>query len=146
MIAGDVWAGWDWVSGGGVLTKLQLGPPEYAAVVTMFSLGLVLLNINWVRQLLASERLGSLSDEVTDIIASMEQDSYYGLAMSTETKRKASTLAEKLNRLGVESPAIIPEAWDHWLPRIGALVDTKKLREARKLRPFPRKEGDPPES
>ena len=67
MLEGDVWAIAGWMFGISI-GKYSFGIPEYAALITLFTGGIVAINIAFLRSLRKKERFYKLHPRILEVI------------------------------------------------------------------------------
>ena len=118
----------------------RLGAPEYAALLTIFTGGLVGVNWKWIRRIPPSVRFGDLAEKATDALLSLQLN-FHGPREGVRTNSPRShvlTMIEKLDKLDVPHPAADDLVeWLRWLPQLIAWVKTKNLKVARRCQANP---------
>ena len=122
---GEVWALASWFWGGGLKLLEELGPPEYAALTSMF--GAVFLYSSWAmaQPLRPSRRLESMIDEMTTARRSVERHIAYdrlngrlnrrgrqesrSQPLSGYVEEEVRKIARALDELKISHPPVIGE-------------------------------------
>ena len=140
-VAEIVWAIYSWITDSGFVGIIDIGPPEYAAFVTIGVLALSYFGWANFRRLWPSVRLAELYDEIVaewegtqcDLTADSEAVLTPRRTMF-ECKHQRSALKDKLNRLGIDSPGAFEHGdWIHFSSELATLAKTRNIKAARKL-------------
>ena len=132
MLSADVWALFGWVDPRGLIGSFNLGPPEYAALVTFFTGALLALNITLIWRQLPHEKFLLIAEEISYVmqlvVSADEQEK-----PRPHLESKLRELSFNLDKLGVvQHPDILDiVGWYEWLPTLLAMAKTKRLRAAR---------------
>ena len=112
----------------------KLGPPEYAAMVTIFTLLIIVINWNFYQSLRPSTKFGKLESVIHVHRVHCEDWVYEGIKY-TELLEQRKSLIMFLNNLGINSPELNDpeETWISYLSELRPLSIHKKIRDARKI-------------
>ena len=130
FVAGDIWAVISWIWGNGVSFLEQIGPPEYAFLMTLFTGALLIVNAPWINALRPSTRLRVLEPDILRALHLSEQ--LAPISSGRETAAEYETLRRSLLRLDIRMP---PEhrAWADILVRLLVCARHGQILEARRL-------------
>ena len=133
--AGDVWslATWMWESRLRILE--QIGPPEYAALITLFTGGLIAINYSWINRLRPSVRLSGLTNEIQEVLIQAHPPAGgSSVANQAVARVNRAALAKKLKRLGIWTPSVsYNPAWPAYLEELLLHAKLGRIRDAREL-------------
>ena len=129
----------DWKFDGSLLANmLGIAPYAQSIFVPLAIVGFFFLmyhNIVWFSKRTKRYRFYELRPCVDKIISSKREERHTNMAI----------FAKELERFKVKSPTITDtRTWTFWLPHMAALIQTKSLKEARKLDPAKLVEEMPP--
>ena len=112
---------------------LNLGPPEYAALATLFTGLLIALNWAWIDSMRPKTRFHLLIPEIDRVMEKIDTD---GEAPTTSLVKSKEfvLLLSKLDDLGITIYPNDLNAAVATLPMLGAMAETKDLKSARTLR------------
>ena len=140
FFAGDVWALSGWVLGGGVTMDLALGPPEYAALITVFTGAMVAVNYELIQSVRPAVKFGDVNPEIEECL---EYITIRIDTISPTTVRKLTQLQTTLKPFNLTTPAIQPgdprcvESWFYYLLKLEGCARFRDLKGARELVPPP---------
>ena len=132
MLTGDVWAIVGWVFGISI-GEYSFGIPEYAALITFFTGGIVAINIVFLRSLRKKERFYNLHPKILEVIEGYDFHKE-GEKTPDALYAKGAALAEELRRLKIpfpNPPRNRQRSWWAWLPHLYGFSFTKNLERAR---------------
>ena len=126
FFSGDVYASVRWLQPAGLTMNLELGAPEYAALITLFTGGIVGINWAWIHnwRLREVRRFRSLAPDL------------YRLARLTTNPHhdhEVRAIGFHLNELGISSPDSDIETWESFLETIANHAAHGLLKKARQL-------------
>ena len=146
--AGNVWTGFRWAKGGGVTEMLNLGPPEFAALATIFTGLLIALNWAWIDAMRPSTKFKRLQPQIGQLREQLRQylvllgnqasadDSF---DLQSKIEKGITDLELELSKLSISTPTPngfdwdmdLGEAWVPFLARLDHFAKTGRVKEAR---------------
>ena len=149
FFSADVYTIVRWIQPEGLTMGLQLGAPEYAALITMFTGGLAGINWIWIRAKWQAprdklEQLGSLGAQVYEISRTADKDGWDSIFVDWGVfDLKLWEMREGVSSIGVRFPLAEPMALplspedmqrlQRWLRPFVASARARNLKAARKL-------------
>ena len=138
FLCGDVWALSRWLRPVGVTVPVNLVGSDYAALFTLFTGGLAIINWPWVRRLRRANRFYDLTAEIKAAHSSFMEDdsaSWSGGRSDLTGKTRAGILVitHKLEALDVPCPPMDIDILRMWFPEIQSMAETKRLAAARAI-------------
>ena len=141
--AGDVWTVARWTQRDGLTMGVSLGVPEYAALLTVFTGGLIAVNWRFVKSRLPSVRfaqnyrfIARCRDNV-GLCIEVESGAFDEMAPGATARLRSSLseLANTLNKFSVPCPSDDTSLieWFQFLRRLAPLSRTRDLKAARRL-------------
>ena len=140
LAAGKVWAVFSWACGSRWEILEQAGPPEYAALIVLFTGCLVTLNWSWINRRRLSVRFRELTGEIEQVLCETLEDRSHTTGRIKLANR--IVLAENLRRLGIETPN--PSYGPHWPSYLKKLHVYARLGNIDAARKLWAKEQEPP--
>ena len=149
LTAADVWAAATWAWGSRWEILEQIGPPEYAAFITLLTMGLVTLNWSrikrlwsWINRLRPSVRFREMADETHEAVLETPEERFHTTGPTLLESRVL--LARKLNRLKIATPPN-PGYGAYWLSYLEKLrlyarlgnIDAARRLWAKEQEPHP---------
>ena len=133
LTAADVWAAVAWAWGSRWEILEQIGPPEYAAFITLLTIGLARLNWSWINRLRPSVRFRELAGEIELVLLETPEDRLHQTDRTMFENRVI--LARKLKRLKIETPTNpgYGAYWLSYLEKLHLYARLGKIDAARKL-------------
>ena len=132
FVAGDIWAVISWIWGNGVSFLKQIGPPEYAAIITLFTGALVIVNLSWINARLPSNRLKALSEEIRCTMNKYDMLTASLSSSSREAYAEEQVLRHKLEQLKIFMPTYHQQL-EVYLPKLLVFAKLGLIKEARLL-------------
>ena len=130
--SGDIWAGvaWAWETRLNLLE--QLGPPEYAAFITLCTGAMMAINWPWINRLRPSVRFAALVDDLKSALRTFGPLNDDRFLLDPMVKYERECLAEKLAALGIATPDVNDSrAWADLLPKLLLDAQFGRIKKAR---------------
>lgn len=117
---------WIWGSGFSVIDNL--GPGEYAGLVTLFTGALIVVNYSWIQSRSPKAKFMALEDQISVVIENLEHSQYFPSA-----KAEFKLLERQLKELGISMPNNIDDivALSNFLADLLVYCREGRIKEAR---------------
>ena len=132
FVAGDIWAVISWIWGNDVSLLEQIGPPEYAVLITLFTGALLYVNWSWINALLPSNRLKALYEGIRRTMNNNDMFAASSSSSSHEVYAEERVLRHKLEQLRIVMPTDRQQL-EVYLPDLLAYAKLGQIKEARLL-------------
>ena len=130
FVAGDIWAAISWIYGNGMSLLEQIGPPEYAFLMILFTGALLIVNAPWINALRPSTRLRVLEPDILRALHLSEP--LVAISSGREAYAEQQALRHKLKQLKIVMPTDRQQL-EVYLPDLLTCAKLGLIKEARLL-------------
>ena len=118
----------------GLTESLSFGAPEYAALIVLFTGGILIIQYSFLRKLFKSNRFYDMYDDITSVMMVFDK-----MELSSQLPLRGEIMLlevfrHKLIELKIPCPEVTAyNLWPPYIVKLAALAKTKQYKKAKAL-------------